>query len=92
MMMSGRVRGSGALLVKGEPAGSVTYEFDCRVAPNGRRLAAGKAFGTKEGLKRASKASDVTLELESGDCVRIMVNRLTRNGADVVVCGKFPGY
>lgn len=92
MMMSGRVRGSGELRVQGKPAGSVTYEIDYRVAPDGRRMASGKAFGMKEDLKRALQESDVQLELESGTSVRIMVNRLTRKGADVVICGRFPDY
>jgi hypothetical protein len=86
----GTLHGEGTLLIdEGRLLGQVTYEID-EYLDRGVRSGNGQIEAESRILEEASHAEDVTIALESGRCVRVIVSDPSGGAAEVRVADVFP--
>jgi hypothetical protein len=86
----GTLHGEGTLLIdEWRPLGEVTYEID-EYLDRGVKSGSGQIQAESRILEEASRAQDVTIVLQSGRCVRVIVSDASGGAAEVRVADVFP--
>jgi hypothetical protein len=86
----GTLHGQGMLLIdEGRQLGQVTYEID-EYLDRGSRSANGQIEAEGRILEEASRAKDVTIVLESGRCVHVIVSDPSGGAAEIRVANGLP--